>query len=36
VTILPVEGLNVYDVLRHKNLAMTQAAIEKIVARLGE
>lgn len=36
VTVLPVEGLNVYDVLRHKNLAMTQAAIEKIVARLGE
>ena len=36
VTVLPVEGLNVYDVLRHRNLALTTAAIEKIVARLGD
>jgi large subunit ribosomal protein L4 len=35
VTVMPVEGLNVYDVLRHKNLALTAAAVDKIVARLG-
>jgi large subunit ribosomal protein L4 len=35
VTVMPVEGLNVYDVLRHKNLALTAAAIAKIEARLG-
>lgn len=34
VTVLPVEGLNVYDVLKHRNLAMTSAAVEKVVARL--
>lgn len=34
VTVMPVEGLNVYDVLRHKNLALTAAAVEKIQARL--
>ncbi|MDG1481872.1 MAG: 50S ribosomal protein L4 [Myxococcota bacterium] len=36
VTVLPVEGLNVYDILKHRNLAMTSAAVEKITARLGE
>ena len=35
VTVLPVEGLNVYDILKHRNLAMTSAAVEKITARLG-
>lgn len=34
VTVLPVEGLNVYDVLKHRNLAMTSAAVEQVVARL--
>ncbi len=34
VTVLPVTGLNVYDVLRHKNLAVAQGALEPIVARL--
>ena len=34
VTVLPVAGLNVYDVLRHKNVAVAQAAIAPIVARL--
>lgn len=34
VTVMPVDGLNVYDVLRHKNLALTAAAVEKIQARL--
>jgi large subunit ribosomal protein L4 len=35
VTVLPVEGLNVYDVLKHKNLAMTKDAVAGVVARLG-
>jgi large subunit ribosomal protein L4 len=34
VTVLPVAGLNVYDVLRHKNLVVAQEAIAPIVARL--
>lgn len=34
VTVLPAEGLNVYDILKHKNLAMTRAAVEKVTARL--
>lgn len=34
VTVLPVEGLNVYDVLRHKNLALAKDAIGAITARL--
>jgi large subunit ribosomal protein L4 len=34
VKILPVAGLNVYDILDHKNLAFTTAAIEAVVARL--
>lgn len=35
VTVLPVEGLNVYDILKHRNLAITTAAVEKIQSRLG-
>jgi large subunit ribosomal protein L4 len=35
VTVLPAEGLNVYDVLNHKNLVMTRGAVEAVVARLG-
>jgi large subunit ribosomal protein L4 len=35
VTVLPVAGLNVYDVLRHRNIALTAPAIEPIVKRLG-
>lgn len=34
VTVLPVEGLNVYDVLRHRNVAVTLPAINRIVERL--
>lgn len=35
VTVLPVEGLNVYDVLRHRNLALTRDAVAAVVERLG-
>ena len=34
VTVVRAEGLNVYDVLRHKNLLITQAAVGKVEARL--
>jgi len=34
VTVLPVAGLNVYDVLRHRNIALTAPAIAPIVERL--
>jgi len=34
VTILSADGLNVYDVLKHKNLAMTKAAAEQIIGRM--
>lgn len=34
VTVLPVEGLNVYDVLKHRNLVLTSAAVEQLTARL--
>jgi large subunit ribosomal protein L4 len=34
VKVLPAEGLNVYDILDHKNLAMTSAAVDAVVARL--
>ena len=34
VTVVRAEGLNVYDVLRHKNLLLTQAAVTKVEARL--
>ncbi len=35
VLVLPVEGLNVFDILRHKNLALTQGAVDALQARLG-
>jgi len=35
ITVLPVEGLNVYDVLNHKNLVMTADAVKAVTARLG-
>jgi large subunit ribosomal protein L4 len=34
VSVVRAEGLNVYDVLRHKNLLITQAAVAKVEARL--
>jgi large subunit ribosomal protein L4 len=34
VTVIPVGGLNVYDVLRHRNIALTKPAIAPIVERL--
>ena len=36
VTVLQVEGLNVYDVLRHAKLVLTRAAVEAIERRLGD
>lgn len=36
VTILPVVGLNVYDVLRHQKLVMTVGAVEGVIERLKE
>jgi large subunit ribosomal protein L4 len=35
VCVMPVEGINVYDILRHKNLLVTQEGLEAIEARLG-
>jgi len=35
VLVLPVEGINVYDILRHKNLLVTQDALAAIETRLG-
>ena len=35
VLVLPVEGINVYDILRHKNLLVSQDALAAIEARLG-
>jgi large subunit ribosomal protein L4 len=34
VTVLPVAGLNVYDILRHRNIALTAPTIAPIVERL--
>jgi len=34
VSVIRAEGLNVYDVLRHSRLLVTQAAIEQLAARL--
>ena len=34
VTLLPPEGLNVYDVLRRRNLVLTQAAVDAVTTRL--
>ena len=36
VKVLQVAGLNVYDVLGHSHLLVTRAALEQLVARLGE
>ena len=35
VGVMRAEGLNVYDVLRHKQLLLTRAALDQVVARLG-
>lgn len=34
VTLLPPEGLNVYDVLKRRNLVFTQAAVDAVTRRL--
>ncbi|OSM02450.1 50S ribosomal protein L4 [Magnetofaba australis] len=34
VTVLPCEGVNVYDLLRHDNLVITEAAVKKLEERL--
>ena len=36
VSVIRAEGLNVYDVLRHSKLLVTQAALDQLVARLKE
>lgn len=36
VSVIRAEGLNVYDVLRHKGILFTKASLEAIEARLGE
>ena len=33
IDVLPVQGINVYDVLRHKKLVLTKAAVEALEAR---
>ena len=33
VDVLPVQGINVYDILRRKNLVLTKAAVEALEAR---
>ena len=35
VTVVPSDGVNVYDVLLRKNLVMTQEAVEALTSRLG-
>lgn len=35
VTVLPSTGLNVYDILNHRNLVMTEAAVVAVTERLG-
>ena len=35
VTVLPVDGLNVYDILRHRHLVVTQDALGRLTERLG-
>ncbi len=34
VNVLPVQGANVYDILRHKELVLTKDAVESLTARL--
>ncbi len=36
VSVIRSEGVNVYDLLRHKSVLMTKAAVEKLEARLGD
>jgi len=36
VTLMPVVGVNVYDVLKHKNVVLTKEAVAGITARLQE
>jgi large subunit ribosomal protein L4 len=36
VDILPSQGANVYDILRHKELVLTKAAVEALSARLSD
>ena len=33
IDVLPIQGINVYDVLRHKKLVLTKAAVEALEAR---
>ena len=33
VDVLPVQGINVYDILRHEKLVLTKAALESLEAR---
>jgi large subunit ribosomal protein L4 len=33
VNVLPVAGINVYDILRHERLVLTKAALEALEAR---
>ena len=35
VTVLPCAGLNVYDILNHRNLVMTESAVTAVTERLG-
>ena len=35
VTVIPVDGLNVYDILNHRNVAATKSAVAGIASRLG-
>ena len=35
VDVLPVQGINVYDILRREKLVLTRAAVEALVARFG-
>ena len=35
VTVLPSAGLNVYDILNHRNLVMTEGAVAAVTERLG-
>jgi large subunit ribosomal protein L4 len=34
VTVLPIQGLNVYDILNHEHLALTVDAVAGVVERL--
>lgn len=33
IDVLPIQGINVYDILRHKKLVLTKAAVEALEAR---